>query len=65
MQTEPHNWEAIESTAKELGVSDEAFRKWKIRGHVPGKWHLAILATARGRVQPHDLANGKHPPAHS
>lgn len=44
------NWEAIEAAARELGVSEEAIRKWKTRGSVPGKWHLAIIAKSEGRV---------------
>ena len=48
----PDKWQAIEITAKKLGVSDEAIRKWRERGSVPGKWHLAILDASKGSIPP-------------
>jgi nicotinic acid mononucleotide adenylyltransferase len=49
----------IDLLAAELGVSDEARKKWRQRGAVPHKWRLAILelATKRGvRISKSDLA---------
>jgi hypothetical protein len=39
-------WRFIEAVAKEAGVSEEALRKWRIRG-VPTSRRLAIVDAAR------------------
>ena len=33
--------------AEQRGVSGEALRKWHVRGHVPHKWRLLLIETAR------------------
>jgi hypothetical protein len=39
-------WEFIEDSAQELGVSAEALRKWRVRG-VPHPMRLAIVERAQ------------------
>lgn len=39
-------WEFIEASAQERGVSPEAFRKWRVRG-VPHPARLAIVERAQ------------------
>ncbi len=39
-------WDFIEQWALAHGVTDEAVRKWLVRG-VPGKFHLEIVEAAR------------------
>lgn len=48
-------WSDIEAAARELGVSDEALRKWNERDRVPGKWQVPIIVQSRGRVQISDF----------
>jgi len=57
MASEPSHpkWEQIEAAAKELGVSDEAFRKWSERGSVPGKWQVPIILKSKGRITVKDF----------
>lgn len=52
MEAKPDNWQDIQDAAKSLGVSEEAIRKWRERGGVPGKWHLAIIEASRGKITP-------------
>lgn len=52
------NWDQIEPTAKALGVSEEAFRKWKERGGVPGKWHAPLVVKSGGALRLEDVAPG-------
>ncbi len=40
-------WDRIDPLAEELGVSDEARRKWREREAVPGTWHLPLMRLAR------------------
>lgn len=42
----------INLLAAELGVSDEARKKWRQRGAVPHKWRLPILDLAAKRRVP-------------
>lgn len=51
-------WPTIEATAKELGVSDWAIRKWAERGGVPGKWQIPIIMKSKGAVSMKDFAQG-------
>lgn len=37
-------WAAIKLVANELGVEDEAIRKWRERKRIPGDWHLPLLS---------------------
>jgi len=39
---------------EQLGVSSEALRKWRFRGHVPHKWRIPLIeaAQATGRFIP-------------
>jgi hypothetical protein len=30
-----------------LGVSSEALRKWRFRGHVPHKWRIPLIEAAQ------------------
>lgn len=46
---EASSFETIRTIGAELGVSDEAMRKWVERGRVPYKWRLPILGSARKR----------------
>ena len=39
---EAHSWETIEQIALQLGISQEAVRKWRTRG-VPRSWRLDLL----------------------
>lgn len=41
--TENPKWQIIDAIGAELGVGDEARRKWKKRGAVPHRWRLPIL----------------------
>lgn len=41
--------EVIERLAEELGVGEEARRKWRVRGHVPYRWRLPLLNLAQER----------------
>ena len=52
--TKPAKWDEIEATARELGVSDWALRKWQTRG-VPGKWQVPIILQSNGRVSVKDF----------
>ncbi len=40
------DWDIIEKAGREIGVSDEALRKWRVRG-VPGRFHLQIVKIAQ------------------
>lgn len=42
-------WDTINTLAESLGVSIEARRMWKMRGAVPHRWRLSILALAKRR----------------
>jgi hypothetical protein len=44
------DWDAIEKIARELGVRDRAFEKWKERKSVPHKWRLPIIRASGGHV---------------
>lgn len=46
MSTGSNDWKFIDRKARELGVADEARRKWRSRGHVPHRWRLPLLAAA-------------------
>lgn len=50
-----HNWDEIEAAARQLGVTDEALRKWAERGGVPGKWQVPIIVQSNGRVSVSDF----------
>ncbi len=45
-------WAHVYAAAAALGVKPEAQRKWKERGFVPGRWHLALLRVAREKRLP-------------
>jgi antitoxin component of MazEF toxin-antitoxin module len=47
MLSRDKSWEVIDRIAASLGVRREARYKWRERGKVPGRWHLAILQKAR------------------
>jgi len=55
MKKQQPDWEAIAAVARELGVKDEAIRKWRERGSVPGRWHLAIIDKSKGAIPPSQL----------
>lgn len=48
----------IDLLAAELGVTPNARRMWRARGHVPPRWHLLLLQAAQKRgieINPRDL----------
>ncbi|TIR87336.1 MAG: hypothetical protein E5X05_01170 [Mesorhizobium sp.] len=49
-------WPEIEATAKKLGAGEEAIRKWRQRGVIPGKWHVPLIVQSRGRLSVKDFA---------
>lgn len=48
-------WDEIAATARKLGVSDWALRKWAERGGVPGKWHVPLILESKGRISAKDF----------
>lgn len=53
--SKPPKWSEIEATAKRLGVSDWALRKWAERRSVPGKWHVPLILESKGRITVKDF----------
>lgn len=39
-------WETIDRLGANLGVGDEARRKWRERGSVPHRWRLPLMEAA-------------------
>jgi hypothetical protein len=54
-------WDFIETAANELGVSAEAFRKWRTRG-VPRMYHLSVVDIAARERFALDRAAFDEPP---
>jgi hypothetical protein len=44
------DWKLLRKIARELGVSDKAFFKWRERGRVPHKWRIPIIRHSGGYV---------------
>jgi hypothetical protein len=52
---ETHSWEPIERIALQLGITQEAIRKWRKRG-VPRSWRLDLLrADTRREISEEDF----------
>lgn len=54
-ETKLPKWDEIEATARKLGVTDEALRKWRVRDGVPGKWQVPIILESKGRISVKDF----------
>jgi hypothetical protein len=54
-------WDFIEQAAGRLGVTDEAFRKWRVRG-VPSRYRLEIVDDAAREKFAFDRAAFDRPP---
>jgi hypothetical protein len=50
MSKNPNFWQVVYVVARRLGVRDWALAKWRQRGAVPGKWHIAIIQASDGRL---------------
>lgn len=50
------DWAKIEPLARELGVTDEALRKWRVREKVPGKWQVPLVIQSKGKLTFSDVA---------
>ena len=46
----PPDWKLLRKLARDLGVSDKAFWKWKERGCVPHKWRIPLIQVSGGYV---------------
>jgi len=44
------DWKLLRKFARELGVSDKAFSKWRERRWVPHKWRIPIIRQSGGYV---------------
>lgn len=49
-------WDEIEAAARDLGVKDDALRKWAERRRVPGKWQVPIIVQSNGRISVKDFS---------
>lgn len=55
-KTPPRDWDTIIRIAEQkLGVKHGTALKWRERGSVPGKFHLALLDAGRGLLGPSDM----------
>ena len=43
------NWKTLKALGAELGVKDEAMRKWEERGSVPHRWRIPMINLARAK----------------
>jgi hypothetical protein len=48
-------WPLVASTAKALGVGDDAMRKWRERERIPFCWHAKLIERSRGKLKASDF----------
>lgn len=48
-------WDAVEKFARDLGVTDEAMRKWRERNTIPPRWHLPLITVSKGKLRAPDF----------
>lgn len=48
-------WQLVETTARALGVKDDAMRKWRERERIPFCWHARLIEKSRGKLKASDF----------
>lgn len=54
-ETSIPKWDVIAATAREMGVKEEALRKWREREGVPGKWQVPLIVQSKGQLSVNDF----------
>lgn len=57
MKAITEKWKTVCFVAERLGVGNEALRKWRERGKVPGDWHIALIQHSNGRLSMSDFVS--------